>query len=255
VPTHTHHSAADLAEWNAYSAATRAMADQIASLVLWGATGRLYGACATIARPVLCPRWPSNAPSAAGVPAWMPVDVGSGEWINWPSDCGCSSSDPFRTKLDGPVSAVTSIRVAGAVLNPANYRVDQMEWLVRTDGVTWPLWQDISLPGTDPTAFVVNYTRGNPVPAELLAMAGTYALEIARSMSPGAATACRLPSRASSITRQGVTIEMVDPLEMLSRGLTGIPEVDAVVRALNPQGFLHRPRALVPGGTAPVVSA
>lgn len=251
VPTHTHHSADDLTEWNAYSAATKALADSMASLILWAATGRQYGLCSVIARPVLCPSLGNGAYPDYGHLA--PVNLGNGEWLNMPDTC--CDVNPTLAKLEGPVNSITSVVIGGVAVNPSKYRVDQMLWLVRTDGSTWPLWQNVSLPGTDSTAFVVNYAMGLPVPVELLAMAGTYALELARAMSPGSSTSCRLPSRAKTITRQGVTIDMVDPTALLDRNLTGIPEVDAVIRALNPQGHVHQPRVLIPGGFAPVVSA
>ena len=253
VPTHTHHSSADLDEWNAYSAATRSMADSIASTVLWGATARIYGACDVIARPVLYPAFDSSV-FCSGV-TWSPVDIGAGFWINFPADQYLPNVDPFRVKLDGPVGAITSVTIGGVLFASTGYRLDESMWLVRTDGSIWPLWQNVALPGTDSTAFVVNYTQGLPVPAILLAMAGTYALEVARAMSPQSSTLCRLPSRAKTITRQGVTIDMMDPGVLLDRNLTGIPEVDAVIQALNPQRLTHFPRVLVPGDTAPVVSA
>ena len=254
TPTHLHHSAADLAEWLAYTPAIRALADLVASRVLWSSTGRQFGACATIARPVLCPHYVSEAWVGGSAP-WVPVDLGSGDWINWPSFSSCSRIDPARTKLLGPVNAITSITIGGVLLVPAKYRVDDGEFIVRVDGLSWPLWQDVNLPGTDASAFVVNYTMGIPVPAELLAAAGTYALEYARALDPSGSTACRLPSRAKTITRQGVTIDMVDPTVLLERGLTGLPDVDALIVAFNPHGQIHMPRVLVPSGHAPMVSA
>lgn len=252
VPTHTHHSAEDLAEWNAYPAATRTLADSSASRIMWASTGRQFGACATIARPVLCPRYASQAWVGGSAP-WSPVDIGTGQWINMPSDYLCTDVEPARVKLLGPVNAITSVVIGGVLFAAANYRLDEGEILVRVDGLSWPLWQDISLPGTDATAFVVNYTLGIPAPADLLAMTGTYALELARAMSPTDSTSCRLPSRAKTITRQGIAMDMVDPTVLLERGLTGIAEVDAMIIALNPHRNTHSPRVLVPGGTAPVV--
>lgn len=253
VPTFTHLSTADQTEWGTYSAATQALCSDMASMVLWAATARIYGACPVIARPVLYPAFDSSV-FCSGV-TWSPVDIGSGFWINFPADQYLPNVDPFRVKLDGPVNAVTSVTIGGVLFASANYRLDEAQWLVRTDGEIWPLWQNIALPGTDTSAFVVNYTQGLPVPAALLAMAGTYALELARAMSPLSSTSCRLPSRVKTITRQGVTIDMVDPFALLDRNLTGIPEIDALIQALNPQRLTHFPRVLVPGDTASVVSA
>lgn len=253
MPTFTHLSADDQAEWAAYPVGTQAFAVDIASLVLWAATARMFGQCAEIARPVLCPRYGSDE-WVGGTPPWVPIDLGDGSWINMPAATICGGINPTRAKLRGPVASIVSVSVEGAVVAPASYRLDEGEYLIRTDGLTWPLWQNIALPGTDATAFVVNYLRGATVPDVVLAAAGTYALEIARSVSPGT-TACRLPSRASSITRQGVSVELVDPIQLLDKGLTGIPEVDQVILAINPRRYLAAPRVLAPGETAPLVGA
>ena len=57
---------------------------------------------------------------------------------------------------------------------------------------------------------------------------------------------CRLPGRVSSLARQGVTISMVDVNELLRNGLTGIPEVDQVIRSINPSGLKGRTRFYSP---------
>ena len=95
VPTHTHHSTADLAEWNAYSAATRTLADSMASTIMWSATGRKYGPCSSIARPVLCP---SLGYGATMDYVWTePVSLGGGQWINVPDTC-CDISPAMATE-------------------------------------------------------------------------------------------------------------------------------------------------------------
>jgi hypothetical protein len=252
VPTHTHHSATDLAEWNAYAAATRTMADSIASMVLWSATGRRYGACATIARPVLLCCHVSQADLAAN--PYYPTVLDSGDWVNLPS-CGLCRTDLSRARLRGPVVAVTSVTIDGVVFNPLLYRIDEGEWLVRTDGGIWPAWQDVSLASGGTGTFVVSYTLGETIPAGLLAAAGTYALEWARASSPQSSTLCRLPSRAKDIVRQGVSISMVDPTILLEHQLTGLPEIDGLITALNSTRQIRSPRVLVPCMDAPVVSA
>ena len=45
--------------------------------------------------------------------------------------------------------------------------------------------------------------------------------------------ACRLPQRVTSITREGVTLAMLDPFEMLDKGRTGLFEVDLWLEAVN----------------------
>lgn len=252
VATFTHLSSADQTEWGNYPAATQSVATTAAARVLWSATGRQYGACSVIARPVLLPVYNSEAWTYPN-PPWVPVHLDDDLWLNWPVSIG--RIDPTAVKLEGPVSSITSVTIGNVVLSGTKYRLDQGTWLVRTDGNTWPLWQNTSLPGSDATAFVVTYAQGLVPPADLLAAAGTYALEYARAIAPAAGTQCRLPSRAKTITRQGITIDMVDPTVLLEKGLTGLPDVDAVILAMNPNRYIAPPRVLVPGGTARIVGA
>lgn len=253
VPTHLHHSAADLAEWNGYSAAVRAAADAAASLILWAATGRQYDSCVTIARPVLCQnRW--SEMDLASVADDGPVDVGGGNWIgSIPLSSEYMNLNPFRARLPGPVSAITLVTIDGVVVPPASYRLDEGEWLVRTDRIAWPRWQDVNLVSGTVGTWVVTYLRGIPVPSILLAAAGTYALEWARATAPTAATTCRLPGRTKELIRQGLTLQMVDPTQLLDEGLTGLSDVDPIIRALNPTRQRRPPRVLTPGMAAQVV--
>lgn len=252
MPTFTHLNTADTAEWNALSADAKTVSTAAAIRVLWSATGRQFSACSVIARPILMPGFTSEAWISPN-PPWVPVHLDDDLWINWPANVPLF--DPTMTKLEGPVASITSVLIGNVVLSNTKYRLDRAAWLVRTDGSGWPLWQDTSLPGTDSTAFVVNYVQGIAPPTELLAVAGTYALEFSRALSPSGSTTCRLPSRAKTITRQGITIDMVDPTTLLEKGLTGLPDVDAVVLALNPNRYLAPPRVLVPGGAARIVGA
>lgn len=252
TPTHTHHSVADLAEWNALPAAIRTLADSVGAAALWAATGRRFDACPKIARPLV-------ACVHNGEATWLQTPypgayMGAGELLTFPSggQC-CLDHDPKRFHLDGPVVAISSITIDGVVFAAANYRLDDGWIVTRIDGLNWPLWQDVSLPGTAVGAFVVNYTAGISPPAWLLAIAGTYALEVGRGMNGSAA--CRLPSRVAAITRQGVDIEFVSPEVLLENGLTGIAEIDTTIQALNPGRLVAPLRVFVPNLTPPIVGS
>lgn len=251
VPTHVHHSVADLAEWLAYPANVRTYADLVGAAAMWAATGRRFDQCSQIARPVLaCAHWSEVDMIANGSP---PTYIDSNLWVGLPGwGLCCQEIDPARARLKGPVNSITSVTIDGVVVAPANYRLDEGWWLVRTDGGQWPWWQNIDLPSGAVGTFVVSYKQGVPIPAVLLAASGTYALEVARSVHDS--TLCRLPSRASSITRQGITIELIDPTVLLQNGLTGISDIDALIQAYNPLRLVRPLRVLVPGATAPRVS-
>jgi hypothetical protein len=53
--------------------------------------------------------------------------------------------------------------------------------------------------------------------------------------------ACRLPARTRDITRQGIAVTLTDPTDLTTGGLTGIPAVDAWLRAVNPAGLPEAP--------------
>lgn len=50
----------------------------------------------------------------------------------------------------------------------------------------------------------------------------------------------RADARLKSITRQGVTMEFVDPAALMSSGLTGVYAVDLFLRAVNPTGARYQ---------------
>lgn len=252
TPLHTHHSPQDTAEWLSYSVATRTASDQVGAMLLWAATARQFDARPVVGRPVLCPQLISDADIISS--PYYPVDLGSGEWINLPGRCHCTSMEEFtRATLVGPVNTVASVSIDGVAVPPASWRIDDGEILARTDGNTWPLWQNTSLPSGAAGTFVINYTVGIPPPSALLHAAGDYALEWARASAPNSSTLCRLPSRAKEITRQGVTMSLVSAEELLRDGITGIPSIDGVIRALNPHKYVSRPRVLIPHRTARLV--
>jgi hypothetical protein len=235
-------------EWDTYSAALKDQAATYAKMVLWAATGRQYGLCELTVRPCgkFCEDCGYNGWYYDGMGAWVPY-IYNGEWHNcWcggngPGGC-CTCSPDCQVYLPGPVASIVSVRVDGASLNVTGgdiFVLDQ-QWLVRTDTTAcWPQCADQNLAPGDTDAFEVTYLRGLPVPDALAKAYASLACEYSRACL---GLPCRLPSRVSSISRQGVTISMVDIAELLRNGLTGLWEVDQVILALNPGGLKGRTR-------------
>jgi len=86
------------------------------------------------------------------------------------------------------------------------------------------------LPDTESGTFSVKFTYGEDPPQSGKDAATTMATEFARLYS-GAAN--RLPARIQSITRQGVTMTIIDPMQFLDDGLTGLYDVDLFIRQYN----------------------
>lgn len=232
-------------DWDTFSPALQAQALEFATYVIWAATGRQFGLCEMTVRP--CGRQCQNCPSGwywDGYGTWTPY-IWQGQWRNcWCGDGGpgCCSCDPHcQVYLPGPVHSIISVKVDGAMLpvtgsdGTFNYFVLDQRWLIRTDTTAcWPLCSDQNLPPGSPDAFEVTYYRGRTPPSVLATAAGIYACEYAKACT---GALCRLPSRVTSISRQGVSISMVDFNEVLKHGLTGVWEVDQMIMSVNPHGI------------------
>jgi hypothetical protein len=48
---------------------------------------------------------------------------------------------------------------------------------------------------------------------------------------------CRLPAQVTQLARQGVTISLPDPTELLDRGKLGLYMSDLFIRSVNPHGL------------------
>lgn len=162
-----------------------------------------------------------------------------GQWVN---GCGCRTScsctDLPAAYLGQPVGEVQEVKVDGVVLDPSAYALSEGR-LLRRDGDSWPLCQDMSLPDTEVGTFSVSLLRGAPVDGLGARMAGVLACEYAKALQ--GSKSCRLPKNVTAITRQGITMELDNGL--FPGGLTGIREVDVYLRLHNPYG-LRRPSAV-----------
>lgn len=106
--------------------------------------------------------------------------------------------------------------------------------LIRTDGGSWPVCQDISGRAGEPGVFAVSYWRGVPVPPGGRRAVAQLACEVWRACARP--DSCKLPRRVNTIRREGVTYTMLDPMEFLGDGKTGLTEVDLWLTAVNPHG-------------------
>lgn len=180
----------------------RALRDAIdtAVLVLWALTGRRFGICP--AEYVLPPASGGTCP-----PDPRLID---GQWHNLVPGAGRDVS------LPGPVDSITAVEdEAGAPL-------------------TIPVLRGDVLHDVPAEARVVKYLRGEPVPPGAAQHVGTLARE--RYLQCIGDNRCRLPRNTTSVTRQGVSVQLASPQEIIDSGFTGLPEVDTWIRALNPGG-------------------
>lgn len=138
---------------------------------------------------------------------------------------------------DWPVTAITTVTGPDGVLDPAGYRLVDGARLERlTDASDRIGWECVD--------WTVTYEHGQDPPIggkrAAVALAAQLALALAGSK------ACRLPQRVQSITRQGTSIAVLDPMDFLDHGRTGLPDVDLWLSTVNPTGARRRASVITP---------
>lgn len=220
--------------------------EEMAATYLWDWTGRKYGQCEVTLRPCRQDCWEgrstfwggSGGPLRGGLP-FTPALI-RGQWYNLGcgtcgDTCGCGSTQALR--LPGPIASVGEVQIDGTVLDPAAYRVDNGRFLVRQDGDLWPTCQDMNLVLGQPDTWGVTYTKGYAVPKGGQVAAGLLANELAKAACND--KTCGLPRRVQSITRQGVTVAVLDAFDDIDEGHTGIWLIDSWVASV-----VRRPRRM-----------
>lgn len=211
--------------------------------ILRALSGRQFGLCETTVRPC---RLECCDPCDMVGPRWTPVLVG-GEWTNVScSSCrdACSCTEVCELHLPGPVDSIVQILWDGVVVPPATYRVDNRDSLVRVSGDCWPTCQDMVLPATEPGTFEITYMRGRPVPQAGIAALAELACELCKSCIGD--KSCCLPARTKNVSRQGVSYDILDPMDFLKEGKTGVYMVDLWLHSVNPSGRPRRGAILSP---------
>lgn len=210
----------------------RALLTRAAVEHLWNVTGRQYGVCDVRLRPCRQPCAPGGSwLGAAGAVAWsrslgISALVGGSCGRCEPAACACEALDVVR--LPGPVVSVERVLLDGVEVDPSTWALDG-SLLYRTSGEQWPTCQDLTAAFDAEGAFTVEYRQGVEVPAGGALAAGVLACELQKG---AAGQPCSLPERVTTITRQGVTMAMLDPFEGLEDGRTGIWTVDSWVASL-----------------------
>jgi hypothetical protein len=129
------------------------------------------------------------------------------------------------------------VQIDGEVLDPSAYRVDNGRLLVRQDGGRWPTCQDMGAALGEDDTWGITYDKGYPVPAGGQIAAGLLANELAKAACND--RSCGLPQRVQTVTRQGVTIAVLDAFDDIDEGHTGIWLIDSWVASV-----VRRPRRM-----------
>lgn len=133
-----------------------------------------------------------------------------------------------------PIGTVTEVQEDGVTLAPSAYRVSRSGWLTRLDGRSWNTCMDTT---------TITYSFGEPPPSGGVAAAVELAVELA---AYGRGEECAWPRTVTSVTRQGLSMEITNPLDFIGENRTGLAGVDMWLNAVNPQGRYQRGRVWSP---------
>lgn len=229
-----------------------------AALVLAGANDLLYvasarqfpGVCSDTIRPAS-----TNLPGIAGmsVGAWPRTSDG-GTWAPFggvdllPEATfggvggvrGDSVLSGFRVastvRLPGnPIIEVTDVQIGDVHLtHGVDFFIVDDTWLIRANGLSWPWTERMDRADTQ-DLWAIEYTFGTPPPSAGIIALNSLTCELGLAFKKD--TACRLPKRLQSITREGMTAVILDPFSFLDKGRFGVYEIDSFIAAVNPDGL------------------
>lgn len=200
-----------------------------AAEILWALSGRQFGCCEK-------PPWRPCRDNCVGYRHWLGPALFEGQWINvFCRACGprrCSCKEVHEIRLPGTVCEIIEVTIDGDVVPTGSYRVDDLSWLVRTDGDKWPTCQDMNLNLGEVGTWGVRYSTGPPVPVGGQRAAGEMMSELWKACKND--STCCLPKRAILDARKG--LQGLDPMEFLLNGKTGLYFTDLWLSAVNPKG-------------------
>lgn len=200
------------------------LAKRVAVDTIWSLSGQRFGLCDVIVAPAPSLRRPTLAERAYGAAR----------------EAVCTA--PAFITLEGPVNAVLEVVIDGNTVDDTEYMV-RGDRLYRLGGRLWPSVQNMTVMNGEVGTWSVKYRRGIPVPEGGNYAAGIMACELFKSMT---AQSCRLPQRVTEISREGISMTVLDPLDLFDKGRTGLTEVDTWLAAVNPHGLRAQPRVYSP---------
>lgn len=187
-----------------------------ASMAMWELSGRQFtGLCERTVRPCrdTCGCFGQSASLGMGPWYWSTVYYG-GSAGSWRNECGdtCGCSPLSKVRLSGyPVVDITEVKIDGAVVDPAGYRLDKWRYLIRLSDPgppvvarAWPGCQDLSLDDTQAGTFSVSYEYGVDPPQLGKDAAAALACQLWLACN---GADCKLPTGTTRVTRQGITVE------------------------------------------------
>lgn len=208
---------------------------QMAADLLWAWSGKVFGLEEVTVRPCRFRQRQSVRASTFWGWAWASVLLPNGS--ERPVTCGsclksrCDCRDaPSSLILPGPIEQILEVQINGLPLSTAEYELIDRRRIMRYGGEGWPTEQHLDRPLGDDGTWGVTYLRGIPLPVGGRLALGKLACELALAYTDD--TDCQLPERVQSISRQGVTMAILDAFEGLEDGRTGIWLIDSWIASV-----------------------
>lgn len=198
-----------------------------ASQLLWSLSGRKYSGTVTVTEKYICA---SRAYRLGQSSRNYTAELVQGQIYNIPFDefddyaemttDGMSPSS--RLRLRGrPVQKIHSVRDrTGQIVSPSRYYLVDHSTLQARSGVPWT-----------PCNIEVTYSYGSPPPALGKQAARVLATEFVKLWN---GDECDLPSRVTSVARQGVSYTILDNQDFIDDMRTGLYVVDLFLKSANP---------------------
>ena len=158
------------------------------------------------------------------------------------SHYGCSNPPEIELGAYPIIGSTIVVLIDGVTIPTDEYELEDFHILKRmrvsasaspTDRYGWPTCAIMDLPDTEPGTFSVTYSYGVAPPVTGVRAAKRLGYELALH-ELGKSTI--FAQRTKSVTRQGVSVEKNDPIDLIMVGRTGIVMVDLFVKGFNPSG-------------------
>jgi hypothetical protein len=134
-----------------------------------------------------------------------------------------------------PVQSVERVTTGeGDLVQGEDFVIANDAYLLRTNRGAWDF----------ETGVEVEYTYGTLPPA--MGRQAAIALANQLVLAYEGSDNCTLPDRVTSVSRQGVSLTILDPQDFLKEGRTGIYEVDLFLSVSNPTGAQKRAKVFSP---------
>lgn len=230
---HSSVSAFDPAQWvtpddvaelmNVATDAQRQLACTVAAETLHRFSAQQYGTRDYVSRPV---QLTNCGCSYSGVPRCGRLAAA----LVFPQPIVAVVTDNEEPEED--VTTYITVKIDGVELDPSGYNIYNNRTAYRIDD-SWPCCQDLALADDELNTFSVTWRGGVSVPEGGQLAAKELAAEIGRAITHD--QKCKLPQRVQNVTRQGVSMAIIDSLDYLKEKRTGLTLVDQWLASVNPE--------------------